>query len=77
MAVCDVCGNDYDDAFTITRGEHSGTYDSFECAISAMAPNCAHCGCKIIGHGMESTGTYYCCAHCARHGGEAQLADRI
>jgi Rieske Fe-S protein len=77
MAMCDVCGNDYDQAFTITRGEHSGTYDSFECAISAMAPVCAHCGCKVIGHGMESTGTMFCCAHCARHSGEVSLTDRV
>jgi hypothetical protein len=27
------------------------TFDSFECAIHAMAPSCAHCGYKIVGHG--------------------------
>ena len=42
MAVCDTCGNDYDRAFTITRGQESGTFDSFECAIAKMAPSCAH-----------------------------------
>lgn len=36
MAICDTCGNDYDKTFTITRGERTGTYDSFECAIHAM-----------------------------------------
>ena len=29
MPTCDVCGNDYDKTFTITRGDESGTYDSF------------------------------------------------
>ena len=50
MAVCDTCGNDYDRAFTITRGQESGTFDSFECAIAKMAPSCVHCECRILGH---------------------------
>jgi Rieske Fe-S protein len=76
MARCDVCGNDYDKAFTITRGERTGTFDAFECAIHAMAPECAHCGCKVIGHGVEHDGRIFCCAHCARHMGAQGLADR-
>ncbi len=32
MAVCDTCGNEYDKTFTLTRGQESGTFDSFECA---------------------------------------------
>ena len=53
MAVCEVCGNDYDKAFEVTRDGESHTFDAFECAIHALAPECAHCGCKIIGHGVE------------------------
>ena len=77
MSRCDVCGNDYDKAFTITQGDRSGTFDSLECAIHAMAPSCAHCGCKVIGHGAEHDGTYYCCAHCARHAGVKGIDDRV
>jgi hypothetical protein len=44
------------------------TFDSFECAIHRVAPTCAHCGCKVIGHGEEAGGNIYCCAHCARQG---------
>jgi hypothetical protein len=77
MARCDVCGNDYDKAFTISlAGDGGGTFDSFECAIHAVAPTCAHCGCKIVGHGVESNGTMYCCAHCARESGEQGISDR-
>jgi Rieske Fe-S protein len=76
MPTCDVCGNDYDKTFTITRGDESGTYDSFECAIHAMAPTCAHCGCKVIGSGVEANGSIFCCAHCARAEGVTELADR-
>ncbi|MFS0868300.1 hypothetical protein AB3M83_13310 [Microbacterium sp. 179-B 1A2 NHS] len=77
MAVCDTCGNDDDKAFTLTRGDDTGTFDSFECAIHAMAPACAHCGCRIIGHGVETTGGMFCCANCARMVGEPQVVDRV
>ena len=76
MATCDVCGNEYDKTFEVTRGSESGTYDSFECAIHAMAPTCDHCGCKVIGHGVEANGSIYCCAHCAQEEGVTELADR-
>jgi hypothetical protein len=76
MGICDVCGNDYDKSFTITRGDRTGTFDSFECAIHAFAPTCAHCGCRIIGHGSESGGRFFCCAHCAHHAGVEEIQDR-
>lgn len=76
MATCDTCGNDYDKAFTVTRGETTGTFDSFECAAHAMAPTCAHCGCRVLGHGVEGGDRIYCCAHCAQHSGVTGLADR-
>lgn len=66
MATCETCGNDYHDTFTITRGDRSGTFDSFECAIQSMAPLCNHCGCRILGHGIDAQGRIFCCAHCAR-----------
>jgi hypothetical protein len=76
MATCEQCGNDYDKAFKITMGARTRTFDSFECAIEAMAPRCAHCECRIIGHGVESDGTMYCCAHCAGEEGATALRDR-
>jgi hypothetical protein len=36
---------------------------------------CEHCGCKIVGHGTEADGTFYCCAHCARESGVTAVAD--
>lgn len=76
MALCDTCGNEYDKTFTVTRDGQTKTFDSFECAIHLMAPSCAHCGCRILGHGVESGTGIYCCASCTRHSGEALLADR-
>lgn len=76
MAKCDVCGNDYDKAFTVTAGGRTLTFDCFECAIHSLAPVCAHCGCKVIGHGVEKDGTFFCCVHCAKHKGVEGLRDR-
>ncbi|MEE4025741.1 hypothetical protein V1Y59_21835 [Gordonia sp. PKS22-38] len=62
---------------TVDNGaeRNEGVFDSFECAIEALAPRCAHCGCRVIGHGVESSGTVYCCAHCARESGASGVAD--
>jgi hypothetical protein len=78
-ANCEVCGNSYDKSFeVIAAGGARHVFDSFECAISALAPKCDHCGCRVIGHGMEVTkaNKVYCCAHCAHADGHAQLQDR-
>jgi hypothetical protein len=73
---CHTCGNDYDKAFTVTQAGQEYTFDSFECAIQALAPTCAHCDCRVIGHGVEQDGAIYCCAHCAQHAGATKLRDR-
>jgi Rieske Fe-S protein len=68
MARCEVCGNDYHKPLSVTvAGGAPRTFDSLECAIQALAPSCAHCGCRVIGHGLERDGRIFCCAHCARH----------
>jgi len=77
MAKCDTCGNDYDKSFTVTMDGRTQTFDSFECAIQKLAPTCARCGCRIIGHGAEARGTYYCSAHCAGESGVKGLDDRV
>jgi hypothetical protein len=76
MARCEVCGNDYDKSFDVIMGGTSHTFDSFECAIHLLAPACSHCGCKIIGHGLEAQGSFFCCAHCAEQQGVVALQDR-
>src|SRR5919201_835636 len=48
---------------------NSSTLDSFECAVHRLAPVCEHCGCRIIGHGVEADGRFFCCAHCAQSSG--------
>lgn len=73
MAVCEVCGNDYYASFEVITAGRTHVFDSFECAIHRLAPLCEHCGCKIVGHGVEADGTYYCCAHCANAEGVEEI----
>ena len=80
MATCATCGNDYWMAFEVrTAGGNSYMFDSFECAVEKLAPRCEHCGCRIIGHGVEVSGRFFCCANCARQadGMGAQLRDTV
>jgi hypothetical protein len=76
MARCETCGNDYDKSFQVMMNGASHTFDSFECAIHALAPRCDHCDCRIVGHGLEKDGTFYCCDHCAEQSGVTELRDR-
>ena len=77
MPQCEVCGNEYDKTMEITRAGETHVFDSFECAIHAIAPSCDHCSCKIIGHGIEANGAMYCCAHCAERSGVEGARDRV
>lgn len=70
MATCEVCGNEYALTFEIhTASGDKHVFDSFECAAQKLAPICEHCGCRILGHGVDVDGSFYCCAHCARESG--------
>lgn len=78
MHPCEVCGNQYDKAFQVVPAgqEEPRWFDSFECAIQALAPSCTHCGCRILGHGVEKQGDMFCGAHCASQEGVPELRDR-
>ncbi len=76
MAQCEVCGNEYDKAIEVTAAGTTHTFDSFECAIHALAPTCEHCGVRVIGHGVEADGRFFCCAHCAAREGVEAVSDR-
>lgn len=76
MARCEMCGNEYDKAFQVTLDGQTHVFDCFECAIQMLAPTCAHCGCRIIGHGVEAGQAIYCCANCARQDHEDGVRDR-
>jgi hypothetical protein len=72
MGVCEVCGNEYPLTFEVKAAGQVHVFDSFECAVHRMAPECEHCGCRIVGHGVNVEGSFYCCAHCAREADHAE-----
>jgi len=76
MMTCDQCGNHYDKTFRVSMSGRDYNFDCFECAIAKLAPVCAHCDCRVIGHGVEQGDVIYCCAHCASASGVTGLADR-
>lgn len=76
MAQCEVCGNEYDKPLEVAVAGEQHVFDSLECAIHALAPACPHCGCRVIGHGVEADGAIYCCAHCAGAAGAEGVSDR-
>ena len=69
MARCATCGNDYERSFEVKLDGRAYTFDSFECAAHKLAPVCKACGCRILGHGVQSEQKMYCSAHCAREQG--------
>lgn len=78
MTRCEVCGNDYELAFTVeTRDGARHVFDSFACAIHRMAPICEHCRVQIIGQGVEVDGHWFCGAHCARAEGKVGIVDKV
>ena len=77
MGTCEVCNNEYDKTFQVIMDGETYTFDSFECAIHALAPACESCGVTIVGHGVEAYGDIYCCAHCAKREDVTELKDRV
>jgi hypothetical protein len=75
-ATCAFCGNEYDKAFKLEHEGKTYFFDCFECAISMLAPRCATCNGRILGHGLEADGSFYCSAHCARKMG-VSAQDRL
>ena len=76
MGVCSVCKNYYDKTFFVTMESKLHEFDSFECAIHALAPKCHHCGVRILGHGTEVVGKIFCSGHCAKAEGHTGIHDR-
>jgi len=66
MAICEVCGNEYDQSFELWLGGETHILDAVECAFYEVAPRCACCERRIVGRGIETGGIFFCCAHCAR-----------
>lgn len=75
MGICATCGNDYENTILIVKDSEEYEFDCFECAIFELAPECAQCGVRVIGHGVENDGEIYCSAHCAHRAGFLRIVD--
>jgi hypothetical protein len=73
---CEVCGNECDKPFHVVVAGATHVFDSPECAAHKLAPRCAHCGCVVLGHGVEPGARFLCCDTCAREFGEPGACDR-
>lgn len=76
MPECEVCGNEYDKSFEVILAGQKHVFDSFECAIHALAPQCDHCGCRVVGHGIQAGDRVFCCGSCAAQAGIRGIRDR-
>jgi hypothetical protein len=65
LARCCVCGNDNEKSFEVRIEGDKYVFDTFECAIHALAPACPQCANRIFGHGFEMNGAVFCSADCA------------
>jgi hypothetical protein len=75
MTVCDSCGNNYEKTLHIIKDGQAYDFDSFECAIHTLAPRCESCGCRVIGHGVQTGNDIFCSVHCATSRGVTGLMD--
>ena len=39
MAICEHCGNEYDKSFQVVMSGKTHNFDSYECAVHALAPS--------------------------------------
>jgi hypothetical protein len=65
VAICEVCGNEYDKPFQVWRNGRLMKFDRVDCAIQVMRPACAGCGAHIMGRGIEVDGEMFCSLGCA------------
>jgi hypothetical protein len=70
MAECEICHHDWDGAFQIVRADGTThTFDSFACAVRALAPVCPTCGAVVFNLGIVVGEQIFCSMHCAGAGG--------
>jgi hypothetical protein len=78
MDQCEVCGNEYESLMTIRlKSGITHQFDCFECAVHKLAPTCADCGVRVLGHGVQVDHKIYCCAHCAHAQGATEIVDHV
>ena len=65
-AICEVCGNTGCQCFEVQIGGERHIFDSFECALNVLTPQCTYCGTPFVGEGVRVGNTVYCSYDCGR-----------
>lgn len=65
VGICEVCGNETEQALAVTVAGALHVFDTFDCAIQALAPVCERCGRTITGQALRREGGVYCSRECA------------
>jgi hypothetical protein len=68
--------NDYDKAFQVSMKARP-IPSTASSARSTRWLCCENCGIRIVGHGLEKDGTFFCCDHCAEVRGVTGLRDGV
>ena len=63
-AVCEVCGNMGCQCFEVQIGAERHVFDSFECALDVLTPQCERCRTPFVGQGVRAGGMIYCSHEC-------------
>lgn len=71
MSKCETCGNPNGQFFEVVKDGKTRTFDSFDCAIEAMASPCENCGCLITGIDSVGVNARFCCSACQRQASES------
>lgn len=74
---CEVCGNENTNCFEVRLGGVSHVFDSFECAMMALSPNCGYCNCQIRGHSVVLGNKIYCSYQCANDDHTREYEQRV
>jgi hypothetical protein len=64
VARCEVCGYVTRSGIRIIQGGVTHLFDSYQCAITRLAAECTHCGCRILGRPVEVHQRAYCSQEC-------------
>jgi hypothetical protein len=63
---CEVCGNPISGGVRLIADGMTHVFDSFQCAIHRLAPECEYCGCKVLGRPTVVGRSAYCDEWCAQ-----------
>jgi hypothetical protein len=61
---CELCGEVSERPFQITQEERVRVFDSFECAVAALAVLCHGCGALVMGKGLVLGSRPFCSRDC-------------